>query len=142
MTTSIRESIIDAVKTALENDTALGIPVYRSRATAIARAEGVCAIVEPARDEVINDDWPISDWSLTLNVTVVARGEEPDSVADPYVTEIHKKIMSDTTVSGHAMDVRAVSSSWEIVDSDGTAAVVTNTFSVRYRTSQTDISSS
>ena len=48
--TTRREHILDAVMTALAGTASVGSRIYRSRVTAVNRAESPCLLVEPVSD--------------------------------------------------------------------------------------------
>ena len=100
-------------------------------------------VIEPRSD---NPDQSFSlprlDWSLSVTVSVIVRGDVPDEVADPIIESMHSKLMADLTLGGYAIDIQPGAVSFEMVDSDQPAGVIGCEYVVRYRTLVTDLTSS
>ena len=136
-----RETILAAIRTALTNTTGVSTRIYRSRVEPIARGESPAIVVEPVSDTAEqNTSLPTLDWSLTVRVAVIVRGDVPDQVADPIVADAHSKIMADLTLGGYAIDVQPQSVSFDLIEADQTAGVIALEYLVRYRTSVTNLS--
>jgi hypothetical protein len=106
----------------------------------MARAESPAIVVEPVSDTAEqNTSLPTLDWSLTVRVAVIVRGNIPDQLADPIVESLHSKIMADLTLGGVAMDVRPVAVNFEMVDADQPAGVISCDYLVRYRTANANL---
>jgi hypothetical protein len=98
-------------------------------------------VVEPISDSAEqNTALPRLDWSLTVRVAVIVRGDIPDQVADPTVESAHAKIMADLTLGGYAIDVQPINVNFELQEADQPAGVITMDYLVRYRTSVADLS--
>jgi hypothetical protein len=98
-------------------------------------------VVEPVSDTAAqNTALPTLDWSLTVRVAVIVRGDMPDQLADPIVESAHSKIMADLTLGGYAIDVQPQSVSFDLMEADQPAGVIMMDYLVRYRTSVTDLS--
>jgi hypothetical protein len=82
------------------------------------------------------------DWSLTVRIAVIVRGNVPDQQADATVESLHSKIMADLTLGGYAIDVQPRSVSFEMVEADQPAGVIGCEYLVRYRTSVTNLTTS
>jgi len=136
-----RETILAAIRTALTNTTGVSTRIYRSRVEPIARGESPAIVVEPVSDTAEqNTSLPTLDWSLTVRVAVIVRGNVPDQLADPIVADAHSKIMADLTLGGYAIDVQPQSVSFDLMEADQPAGVIALEYLVRYRTSVTDLS--
>jgi hypothetical protein len=141
--TTKRETILAAVRTALTDTTGVGTRIYRSRVEPMARQESPAIVVEPVNDTAEqNTSLPTLDWSLTVRVAVIVRGNIPDQLADPIVESLHSKIMADLTLGGVAMDVRPVAVNFEMVDADQPAGVISCDYLVRYRTANANLTTS
>lgn len=141
--TTKRESILAAIKTTLAGTTGVGTRIWRSRVQALARQESPAIVVEPISDNAEqNTSLPTLDWSLTVRVAVIVRGDVPDQQADATVESLHSKIMADLTLGGYAIDVQPQGVSFDLVEADQPAGVIACDFLVRYRTSLTDLTSS
>ena len=140
--TTKRETILAAIRTALIGTTGVSTRIYRSRVEPLARQESPAIVVEPISDSAKqNTALPTLDWSLTVRVAVIVRGDIPDQLADPIVEDAHGKIMADLTLGGYAIDVQPQSVSFDLMEADQPAGVIMMDYLVRYRTSVADLSS-
>jgi hypothetical protein len=138
--TTKRETILAAVRTALTDTTGVGTRIYRSRVEPMARAESPAIVIEPVNDTAEqNTSLPTLDWSLTVRVSVIVRGTIPDQLADPIVESLHSKLMADLTLGGYAIDIQPQSVSFEMVEADQPAGVISCDYLIRYRTSVTNL---
>ena len=138
--TTKRETILAAVRTALTDTTGVSTRIYRSRVEPLARGESPAIVVEPVSDTAEqNTSLPTLDWSLTVRVAVIVRGDVPDQVADPIVESLHSKIMADLTLGGVAMDIRPVSVNFDLVEADQPAGVISCDYLIRYRTANANL---
>lgn len=139
--TTKREQVLTAIRTALTGTTGVGTRIYRSRVEPLARQESPAIVVEPVSDTAAqNTALPTLDWSLTVRVAIIVRGNVPDQLADPIVASAHGKIMADLTLGGVAIDVQPQSVSFDLIEADQPAGVIALEYLVRYRTSVTDLS--
>lgn len=140
--TTKRESILAAIKTTLAGTTGVGTRIWRSRVQALARQESPAIVIEPISDSAEqNTSLPTLDWSLTVRVAVIVRGDVPDQQADATVESLHSKLMADLTLGGYAIDVQPQSVDFELVEADQPAGVISCIYLVRYRTSVSNLSS-
>lgn len=140
--TTKRESILAAIKTTLAGTTGVGTRIWRSRVQALARQESPAIVVEPISDNAEqNTSLPTLDWSLTVRVAVIVRGDVPDQQADATVESLHSKLCADLTLGGYAIDVQPQSVNFELIEADQPAGVISCNYLVRYRTSVSDLSS-
>jgi hypothetical protein len=138
--TTRRETILAAVRTALTGTTGVGTRIYRSRVGPMARAESPAIVVEPVQDQAEqNTSLPTLDWSLTVRVAVIVRGNIPDQQADPIVENMHSRLMADLTLGGYAIDIQPQSVNFEMVEADQPAGVISCDYLIRYRTSVTNL---
>ena len=115
--------------------------IYRSRVTPISRSETAAIVVEPISDNAgQNTSLPTLDWTLTVRILVIVRGDTPDSIADPIIESMHSSLMADLTLGGNAYDVQPVLVSFGLVDADQPSGVISCDYAVRYRTSVADLS--
>jgi hypothetical protein len=135
-----REQILAAIRTQLTGTTGVSARIYRSRVEPLARQESPAIVIEPITDTAQqNTSLPTLDWSLTVRVAVIVRGTVPDQQADPIVEDLHSKLMADLTLGGVAIDVQPQSVSFEMVEADQPAGVISCDYLVRYRTSVTNL---
>ena len=131
-----RERILAAITTSLANTVGVGTRIYRSRAEALTRSETPALIVEPISDtpedtQTFNDK---VNWEFKIRISVVVRGAIPDQVADPTIESLHTKVLTDPSVGGLALDVRPSTTSFEILEADQPAGVISCEFDISYRT--------
>lgn len=140
--TTKREQVLTAIRTALTGTTGVGTRIYRSRVEPLARQESPAIVIEPVSDTAEqNTSLPTLDWSLTVRIAVIVRGNIPDQLADPIVSSAHSKIMADLTLGGYAIDVQPLSVSFDFVEADQPSGVIAMDYLVRYRTSVTNLAS-
>ena len=139
---SKREQILAAIKTNLANTTGVGTRIYRSRAEPMARAESPSLVLEFITDEpTINSATYLKiDWTLRVRIVVIIRGTIPDSVGDPTVESLFSKVLTDPTVGGLAKDIRPATQTFEVLDADQPAGLITCEFEIDYRTSYNSLS--
>jgi hypothetical protein len=135
-----RERILAAIRTALTGTAQVSTRIYRSRVEPMARQESPAIVVEPIEDVAQqNTSLPTLDWSLTVRIAVVVRGNVPDQIADPIVESLHSKLMADLTLGGLAMDIQPQRVEFQTVEADQPAGVVMCDYLVRYRSSVTNL---
>lgn len=136
-----RESIMQALFTALTGTTNVGTRIYRSRVEPVARAESPALVLEPVNDTVEqNTCLPTLDHTLTVRVVVIVRATVPDQTADPIVQSLHAKIVADLTLGGLAIDVQPGPTEFTLEQADTPVGVIYCTYRVLYRTSVGDLS--
>jgi hypothetical protein len=134
--TTKREQILSAIATALATTAGVNGRVYRSRVTAMQRAESPAIVIEPISDTPSqNTSLPTLDWRMRVRVTVIVRGDVPDQLADPIIESMHAKMVADLTLGGYAIDVQPDEVTFNMFDSDQPAGVIFNDYIVQYRTS-------
>jgi hypothetical protein len=137
-----RERILRAITTALTPTAGVNGRVYRSRVTAVQRAESPAIVVEPISDTPTqNTSLPTLDWRMRVRVSVIVRGDVPDQIADAVIEDMHARMVRDLTVGGYAIDVQPDEVSFTLVDADQPAGVIFNDYIVQYRTSVASLSS-
>jgi hypothetical protein len=136
-----RETILAAIRTALIGTTGVSTRIYRSRVEPLARGELPAIVVEPVSDNAEqNTSLPTLDWTLTVRIAVIVRGDVPDQVADATVESLHAKVMADLTLGGNAYDVQPVSVSFDLIEADQPSGVISCEYAVKYRTRVADLS--
>ena len=130
-----REQILTAIVTALASTVGVSGRVYRSRVTAVQRAESPAIVVEPISDTPTqNTSLPTLDWRMRVRVSVITRGDVPDQLADPVIESMHSKMVADLTLGGLAIDVQPDEVTFNLFDADQPAGVIFNDYIVQYRT--------
>jgi len=136
-----RESIMQALFTALTGTTNVGTRIYRSRVEPVARAESPALVLEPVSNTVEqNTCLPTLDHTLTFRVVVIVRANVPDQTADPIIQSLHAKIVADLTLGGLAIDVQPGPTEFTLEQADTPVGVIYCTYRVLYRTSVSDLS--
>ena len=142
--TSKREDILEYVKNALAGVPNVGTRIFRSRVEAFQRSEAPAIVVEPSTDTALDPSASncYLDWQLTLIVAVYTRGHQPETLADPIISDVHQRLMTNRTFGGLVMDVwpEQVEPSFEKADRPALWTICT--YKIRYRTSVTDLSTS
>ena len=131
-----RERILAAITTSLANTTGVGARIYRSRVEALTRSETPALVIEPISDTP-EDTQTFNDkvtWEFKIRISVIVRGTTPDQVADPTIESLHTKVLTDPSVGGLALDVRPSTTSFEILEADQPAGVISCEFDITYRT--------
>jgi hypothetical protein len=130
-----REQILAAIATALSSTVGAGGRVYRSRVTAMQRAESPAIIIEPVSDSPTqNTSLPTLDWRFRVRIVVIVRGDTPDQLADPLIESMHSKMVADLTLGGLAIDVQPDEVTFNLIDADQAAGVIYNDYIIQYRT--------
>ena len=126
---SKREQIIAALKTTLAGTTGVSTRIYRSRIEPITNGESPAIVIEPVTDEpsINSTSYLKIDWTLRIRIVVIVRGTIPDNVGDP-------------TVGGLAKDIRPATQTFEVLDADQPAGLITCEFEIDYRTSYNSLS--
>jgi hypothetical protein len=136
---SKRETILQALVALLA-----GIPgctgVYRSREDAMSRDESPAIVVRPENERPAENALGLIDATLTVAVEVYARGDAPDSVADPVVEQAFARIMGSPTLGGLAVDTTEGPTDFDADGADVTAGITTMRFEVWHRRPRTALS--
>ena len=134
---SKREQILAALKTTLAGTTGVSTRIYRSRIEPITNGESPAVVIEPITDEpsTNNSSYLKIDWTLRVRIVVIIRGTIPDSVGDPTVESLFTKVLTDPTVGGLAKDIRPATQTFEVLEADTPAGLITCEFEIDYRTS-------
>lgn len=134
--TTKRERILRAIQDKLALTNGVEGRVYRSRVTAMQRAESPAIVIEPISDTPTqNTSLPTLDWRMRVRVTVIVRGDVPDQLADPIIENMHVRMVADLTVGGYAIDVQPDEVTFNMLDADQPAGVIFNDYIIQYRTS-------
>lgn len=129
-----REQILQALKARLGALSGLGITgVHRSRADPFQPDEAPALNLVPDLDEPAENTIGMIDSTLSVEVHVFHRGQEPDALADPIVQAVHAALMTEPTLGGLAIDIAEGSTGWEFDSSDRTSLLVRLKFTVMYR---------
>ena len=139
---SKREQILAKIKTNLTGTTGVGTRIYRSRVEPMTRDESPSLVVEFVTDEpTVNSATYLKlDWTLRIRIVVIVRSQTPDTTADPTIESLHTKVVSDPTLGGLALDVRPLTVTFDLVEADQPAGIISCEYEVDYRSSYNDLS--
>ena len=139
---SKREQIIAPLKTTLAGTTGVSTRIYRSRIEPLTNGESPAIVIEPVTDEpsINSTSYLKIDWTLRIRIVVIVRGTIPDNVGDPTVESLFTKVLNDPTVGGLAKDIRPATQTFEVLDADQPAGLITCEFEIDYRTSYNSLS--
>ena len=139
---SKREQILAKIKTNLTGTTGVGTRIYRNRVEPMAREETPSLVVEFVTDDpTVNSATYLKlDWTLRVRIVVIVRSQTPDTTADPTVESLHTKMVSDPTLGGLALDVRPLTVTFDVVEADQPAGIVSCEYEIDYRSSYNDLS--
>jgi hypothetical protein len=137
---SKRETILQRIVTALAGTTGVGTRIYRSRVVPLARGEAPAIVVEPVSDAAEQDTVGTLMWTLTFRVSVIVRGAVTDQLADPAMLDVHSKLMADDTLDGLVILLLPSTVSFETIEADQPAGVVSAEFTAQYRTALNSLS--
>ena len=139
---SKREQILAKIKTNLTGTTGVGTRIYRSRVEPMTRVETPSLVVEFVTDEpTVNSATYLKlDWTLRVRIVVIVRSQTPDTTADPTIESLHTKIVSDPTLGCLALDVRPLTVTFDVVEADQPAGVISCEYEIDYRSSYNDLS--
>lgn len=137
---SKRETILARIATVLASTSGVSGRVYRSRVEPLARAESPAIVIEPISDQANPDTLGTLQWTMSVRVAVIARGAVPDQLADPVIVSAHSLLMADTTLDGLVQDIVPGQTSFEMIEADQPAGVISAEYQVQYRTSRSSLS--
>ena len=139
---SKREQILAKIKTNLAGTTGVGTRIYRSRVEPMTREESPSLVIEFITDNpsVNSSTYLKIDWTLRVRIVVIVRSQTPDTTADATVESLHTKIVNDPTLGGLALDVRPATVSFDVVEADQPAGIISCEYEIDYRSSYNDLS--
>ena len=95
---SIREQILDYIVEQL--NTVNGITAVRSRLAPVPRAEGTLVIVT-WQSETVGEQLMFGvERTLAIKLSIIARGQVPDTVADAVAVKVYAKLKGTDLVAG------------------------------------------
>jgi hypothetical protein len=136
-TSSVREQIL--VKLATLLTAAGGFTFYRSREAPVSREEGLVGSLVPEEEAVGYQASRQTLRTLVVKVTIIARADVPDSLADPALVAIHAAIMADPTLGGLCAIVVDESTRWTFEVADRNAAAIEMRYRIKYATRFNDL---
>lgn len=137
---SKRETILARIATTLASTSGVSGRVYRSRVEPLARGESPALVIEPSSDQATLDTVATLFWTLTVRITCVVRSAIPDQAADAVMLDAHAKLMADTTLGGLVVDIVPGTMTFELIEADQAAGVISVEYQVTYRTSRDSLS--
>ena len=137
---SIREQIMERVKTTLAGTPGVDGRCWRSRRSPVGPDEMPAIIIKPDDEQPSETTTGGTDARTTVLVEVFARGLVPDSAADAVLVSAHALLMADTTQGGLAIDTSEAGTTWDLEDSDEGTCKVTMRFVVWHRHARNNLS--
>jgi hypothetical protein len=137
-TTTLNEQQLARIATLLQP--IANAAVYRSREAALARAEGIAILIRPEEDLVDNIARDVVFRSFRVLITVIARGDIPDQVADPARLAVNATLLADQTLGGLSARVFEEETKWDFEVADQNAVAAVMRFRIRYATRAADLS--
>lgn len=133
------EQIIDEFMDVLTLPTSVASgAVWRSRLRPIPEGTALAVVVRRKPDIRLGDSTMDRQMrQLAVTVEIYARGDEPDSVADPLIESVMSRVMADRSLGGLCDDVEvdSVDTEWAARDTD--LVMMDLTFNVRYEIANT-----
>lgn len=109
----------------------------------MGRSETPALVIEPV---LINytqlTSLPTLDSRLKVRITVIVRGTVPDQIADPTVISMHSRLMADLTLGGLAIDIQPSQTTFNLIEADQPAGLISCEYDVLYRTQVADLTAS
>lgn len=138
---TLREGILAALVSTLSAAIGTAGTVWRSREAALARAETIAVLVHPDTEAVEFLASREGKRSLVISVTVFARGDVPDQVADPVVQKMHAALMVDPTLGARVARIIEESTRWDFEAADQNAVAVETKYRFLYLTPANSLAS-
>lgn len=140
-TPSIREQIIVALLEAIESTAGLVGRIYRSRVEAFSRNALPSLVIEMDNNTPSPDRAGVTTMPNRLDIRLLLLIDEaqPDSAADPFLVELHERIMDDLTLGGLSMNIEPGPTTYG--QEVNNIAVVETHYVVTYRTLIKDLAS-
>lgn len=146
MATSIREQILAVLGAALAGGGPAGLTVHRERTRPI-EIDSLPAIMVYAEDEQPkplagqNYRAPLTERQLSIGVQCRAKGSSstsPDEALDPVLVWAIQTVFANETFGGLANGVEEDRTVWSSREGDDPIAAATVHFTIKYRTSRLD----
>ena len=133
MADSKREAIIKRVATVLAATAGVSGRVYRSDPEGVDRDNHPCVLLAWTNDQASPETVMQAERTLTVEVSVLVRGNQPDTLADPIIQSVHALIMADCQLNGLAIDTEFGDARFEVASADETAGKLTHQYMVKFR---------
>ena len=139
---SKREQILAKIKTNLTGTTGVGTRIYRSRVEPMTRDESPSLVVEFVTDApTVNSATYLKlDWTLRVRIVVVVRSQTPDTTSDSTFDSLNTKVVTDPTLGVLAIDLRPATVTFDVIEADQPAGIISCEYEVDYRSSYNDLS--
>ena len=132
---TLRETALAALQTALTNATDAKDRVYRTRRLPDVQDAWPCLVILPEREETdAGQRGQYLTHRLAVRVSVYARGAIADQAADDVCAQVHAAIMGDETVGNVAMRTGPSATDWRFSDDDQDAVQVDMIYEITYTT--------
>lgn len=139
---SKREQIMLRLVSVLTPTAGISNRVFRADPEGANRDDIPCINLGWSAEQPSPETVPQMERTLTVQVSVLTRGDTPDALADPIIADAHARIMADAQLTGLAIDTRLESASFEVVSADQSAGKLTHEYSIKFRHSYSDMTTS
>lgn len=136
MTASKREDILSAIETAITSTAGIDSRVFRGRPSPARLEETPCIFLSWVNDLPVYDNLNFMTWTLTFRLTVIVRGEDAETLADPIIKDADSKVMADRDLGGLTLDVLPAEQRMDIIEGDKPVGFLQALYVAKYRTDQ------
>lgn len=138
---SKREQVLAALLTLLNTATAVCSNTERERmrpwSDDVSLAINIVPEADPRQD---TGGVSYTDRAMLIDFQITSRGDSPTTLADATVVALHTRLMSNRTLTGLVIDIEAGDNDFDWDDKDRDECLIHQRYFVRYRTSETDLS--
>lgn len=135
-----REAALERIQEVLAGTSDVGERIYRSRVAALARKEFPALVVEPVSDSANRESIDRLVWDFVFQVMILVRDDNPDEAADAIISDVHEKLMGDSTLDAMLVDMNPVSVDWQFYEADKPLCIISAQFRATYQTNFKDLS--
>jgi hypothetical protein len=127
---SLREQILANFAAVVDGATTAG--VHRAGFLLREHSESPAIAIAPSGEQVDNARGLYVTHTLSIRLSIYARGAIPDQAADAVAVAVHAALMADETLSGKAMRLSLESTNWQFDTDDVDAVRVDAIYQVIY----------
>ena len=133
MADSKREAIMKRIATVLAATDGVDGRIYRSDPEAVDRDNHPCVLLRWTNEQASPDTVMQTERTLVVEVSILVRGDTPDTLVDPIAQSVHELIMADAQLNGLAIDTSFGDARFEVTSADETAGKLTHEYLVKFR---------
>lgn len=136
MMTTKKEQILSHLATLFGD---VGIPVTRNRVEPFSKGAVPAIAIESGKGTPTFEIHGFIDWVQEALITIYVKGDELETQVDPYIKNVHKKLMSDKSLNGLSMDISISDFEPTVLDADTPIGIYQLTYLIKFRTLETDL---